>query len=104
MFGSIGAGGQLAFDSSICQTSCIGCHTVDSINALIEVVFDFVKIAVVIIGNCRRNIALGNSVHIFGSYVQRPDDGIQCLIDSGDDLLEITLVFGCIGAGSQFAF
>ena len=76
MFAGIRTGSQLAVDCGLCEHSGISDHDIDSIDALVEVVLDFIEIAVVGIGDFWRDVAFRNSVHIFSSDVQRADDGI----------------------------
>jgi len=77
---------------------------VDRVDGQIEVVLDGVKVAVVRIGDLGRDVAFGNIVHVISGNVQRPNHRIQRFIDPFDDLAEIALVFGRIGACGQTTF
>ena len=52
----------------------------------IQVVLDGVEVAVVGVGDLRRNVALADPVHIVGGDVQRPDDGIQNGVHAAHDI------------------
>src|SRR5512145_1858104 len=75
-----------------------------AVNALIEVVLDFIEITVVAVGDFRRNIAFGDPVDVFGGDVERTDDGVKRIVHAGDDFLEVSLMFAGIGAGGQLSF
>src|ERR1039458_6552582 len=76
----------------------------DVVDAVVEVVLDLVEVAVVAVGNLRRDVALRDAVHIFGGDVQRPDHRVQGLVHALDNLAILALVLRCIGAGGQFPF
>ena len=89
----------VAFD----QFVGFGQQAAHRIDAVIQVVLDFVEIAVVGIGDFRRDVALADPVHIFGRDVDRADEGIAQVIDAADQLAPAAREFGCIAAGRQLA-
>ena len=104
MLGGVGAGGQLAFDRGFYQQAGIGHQRGDVVDAGIQVVLDFVEVALVGVGDPGRDIALRDAIHVFGRHVQRPDDRVEGLVHAFDDLAVIALVPGGVGAGGQLAF
>ena len=103
MLRCVGARGELALDRGLGEQSGLGDQQVDSIDRLVEVVLDGVEVAVVGIGDLRRDIALGDALDVGRSNVQRRDDGVQRLIHTLHDLAEVTLMLGCVGARGQLA-
>jgi hypothetical protein len=79
-------------------------QAVEGLDALVEVVLDGVEIAVVVIGDLRGDVALADFVYVVGRDIQRPDNGVQSRIESGDDFAELPAMFAGIGAGGQLAF
>ena len=69
----------------------------------VQVVLDGVEIAVVGVGDLRRNIALRDHVHIARGHVQRPDHRVQRFVHALDDLPVIALMLAGVGAGGQLA-
>ena len=100
----VGAGRQSAFDGRLGENASVIDHLVDGVDCTIEVVLDRVEVAVVVVGDRWRDIALGNAVDIVGGHIERSDNGIQRVVDTLDDFAEITFVFGRVGAGCQSAF
>ena len=88
MFGRIRPRRELAFHRRLREQVGIGHQRVDRVDALVQVVLDLVEVAVVIVGDLRRYVALGNPVHILGGHVQRSDDRVQGLVDAFHDLLK----------------
>ena len=82
----------------------VGYQRIHGVDAGVEVVLDFVEVAVVAVGDPGRNVALGDPVHILGRHVQWPDHRIQSGIDAFDDLAVVALVLAGIGARAQLAF
>ncbi|GAM11841.1 hypothetical protein OR1_04159 [Geobacter sp. OR-1] len=103
MFGGIGSGVELAGNGGGGEHVGVGNQGVDGVDGLVEVVLDLVEVAVVGVGDPRRDVAFGDPVDIFGGNVQRPDDRIEGVVDTGHDLLEFTLMFGGVGAGVELA-
>ena len=101
---SLATGLQPTFDCRSRQRDTLGDQTVNSFDTVVQVVLDLVEVAVVIVGDLRRDVPLGNPVDIFGCHVERSDDRIQRLVDAFDDLAEVTAMFGRIGTGIQFSF
>ena len=101
----LGVGTFIQFSISRCDDDLTGFiqQVVHNVNAVVQVVLDFIEIAVVVVRNSGRNIALADPIHIFSSDVQRTDDGIEGFIDAGNDGLEIALMFAGIGASGQLA-
>jgi len=65
---------------------------------------DLVEVALVSVGDLRRDIALGDAVHVLGGDVQRLDDVIQRQIEALDHLAEVAFVPGRVAAHRQLAF
>ena len=84
----IGAGGELAVLGALISGSRRH-QPVHHVDAVVQVVLDLVEVAVVVVGDLRRDVALGDPVHILGSHVQRADDGVERLVDAVDDLAEV---------------
>ena len=42
-------------------------------------------------------------IDVVGGHVQRPDDGVERVVDALDDLAEVALMLGGIGAGGELA-
>ena len=104
MFGCIGPSGKLSFNCSFGKNTRVGDQHVHGINALIEVVLYCIEVAIIGIGYLRRNIAFGNTIYIFRRYVEWPDYRIQAVINSLNNLAEITLMFGSVRTCGEFAF
>ncbi|MPM62075.1 hypothetical protein SDC9_108941 [bioreactor metagenome] len=103
MTAGIGAGGELALDGGPGQHDGVGDQGVDGVDGGVEVVLDGVEVAVVVVGDARRDGALGDAVDIVGGDVERADDGIEGGIDAFDDLAIVALVTAGVGAGGQLA-
>ena len=69
----VGAGVQLALGGGLGQRRGFGDQAVDRVDALVEVVLDLVEVAVVVVGDLRRDVALGDPVDVLGRHVQRAD-------------------------------
>ena len=100
----VGAGGQSSLRSRPDQQCRLADQRVDVADAVVQVVLDLVEIAVVIVGNLRRDIALGNAVHVFGGHIQGSDHCVQRAVDAFNDLAVFALVLRGVGARRQFAF
>ncbi len=72
--------------------------TAKTVDARIEIVFDLIEIAEIDISNLLRDVALGDTIHIGGSHVQRFDDRIQRAVDAVDDLAEVAFMLGDVSA------
>ncbi len=79
------------------------CQEIQRIDAQIQVVLDLVEIAIVIVGDFRRDVALGNTVDVFRRHVQRPDDGVEDIVHPGDYRPVLALMFRGVRADIQFA-
>ena len=77
---------------------------VHHLDRCVQVVLDFIEIALVNIGYSWRDIALTDPVHVFGRHVQRSDHGIQGIVHPFHDLAIVSLVLRCIRAGGEPAF
>ena len=104
VLGGIGACGQLAFDGGLRQHAGVGDQRVHGIDAGVQVVLDLVEVAVVVVGDPRRNVAFGDPVHILGRDIQRADDRVQRGIHAFDDFAEVALMLAGVGACGQLAF
>jgi hypothetical protein len=76
----------------------------DGVDADVQVVLDLVEVAVVGVGDLGRDVALRDAVHVLGGHVQRLDDVVQRQVEAFDDLAEVALVLGRVGAHRQLAF
>ena len=103
MFGGVGAGGELAFHGRLGQHAGIGDERIDSVDAGVQVALDLVEVAVVVVGDPGRNVALRNPVDILGGDIQRAYDRVERGVDAFDDFAEVALMFGGVGARSQLA-
>ncbi len=104
MLRRVGAGGQFSFHRRLDKSAGVAYEGVQRHDADIQVVFDLVEIAVVRVGNRRRNIALRNPVNVLGRHVQRADYRVERLVDAFDDLAEVALMLRRVGTGRQFSF
>ena len=103
MLGGIGAGGELAVNRRLGQHSGIGNEGVDGVDAGVEIVFDGVEVAVVGVGNLRRDRPLGDLIDIGGGNVERADHRIQGVVHPLHDLAIVALMLGRVGAGGELA-
>ena len=62
-----------------------------------------VEIAVVVVGDFRRDIALGDAIDVIGGHVQGADDGVERVVDALNDFAEIALMLVGIGAGGELS-
>ena len=81
-----------------------GQQAAHGIDAVVQVVLDFVEIAVVGVGDLRRDVALADPVHIFGRDIDRADKRIAQIVDAADQLSPAAREFGGIAACRQLAF
>ncbi len=51
-------------------------QAIERIDALIQIVLDGVEVAVIVIGDLGRDLALADFVHVVGREVQRPDHSV----------------------------
>ncbi len=99
----VGTRCQTTFHRGLREHICVRHHGIDRVDALIEVVLDFIEVAVVRIGDLLGDVALRDSIYVLGRHVQRTDDRIQCSIHTFDDGAEVALVLAGIGTSSQSA-
>ena len=71
---SLTAGLQPTFNCRSGQRDTLGDQTIDGFDTTVQVVLDRVEIAIIGVGDLRRDIATGNLVDIVGSHIQRIDD------------------------------
>ena len=76
---------------------------VHHIDAGVEVVLDLVEVAVVGVGDLRRDVALGDPVHIFGRDVDRGHEGVDQLVDAAHQLAPAAGELLRVAAGLQLA-
>ena len=103
MLGGVGAGGELALHRRRREHVGVGDQRIHGVDAGVEVVLDGVEVAVVAVGDLGRDRALGDLVDIIGGDVQRPDDRVERVVHALDDLAEVALVLGGVGAGGELA-
>ena len=103
MLAGIGTGLKFSFNRCLGQQVGIPHQRIDRVNAGVEVVLERIEVAVVCVGDLRRDVALGDAVDVTGGHVQRPDHRVQRLVDAGHDGLKVALMLGCVGTGLQFA-
>ena len=71
VLGGVGPGGQLAFDGGLGRACAASAdQAVEGVDALVEVVLDLVEVAVVGVGDLRRDVALGDPVDVLGRHHQ----------------------------------
>ncbi|GAM11885.1 hypothetical protein OR1_04209 [Geobacter sp. OR-1] len=70
----------------------------------VEVVLDGVEVAGVVVADERRHDPFADLVDIVGGDVQWADDGIKGFVDTGNDLLEVAVMFAGVGTGGKFSF
>ncbi len=99
----VGSCGELAIDSGFAQHVGVRHKRVHRVDAGVEVVLEDVEIAVVVVGDLGRDVALGDLIDVVGGHVQRPNHRIERLVDALDDLAEVALMLGGIGAGGELA-
>jgi hypothetical protein len=81
----------------------VGDQRIDRVDAGVEVVLDGVEVTAVAVGDLRRDVALGDAVDVVGGDVERVDHGVQRVVDALDDLAEVALVPGGVGALGEVA-
>ena len=83
----------------------LGCadHLVRGGDERVQIVLESIEITVVRVGDRRGNNALRDVLDVLGGDAQRPDDGIERIVDAFDDIPEFTAVLGRISAGGQLA-
>ncbi len=77
---------------------------VNGVDAGVQVVLDLVEVAVVVVGDLGRNVALRDPVNVLSGNIERADDRIQRGVYAIDDLTVIALMLGGVGASGQLAF
>ena len=82
--GVVGASVQFALDGRVGQNLHFADEAGDGVNALVEVVLDLVEVAVVVVGDLRGHVALGDAVDVFGRHVDRGHEGIDQLVHAAD--------------------
>ncbi len=101
MLHGIGAGIQFSSCSSIGKNFCIFYEQFYCIYTGIQIVFNFIEITFVIVGNSWRYIPFGNSIDVFGGYIQRSDYRIKSSVYTLNQSLIFALKFAVIGAGIE---
>ena len=99
----VGACGEFAICRCLDQQSGLVHQRLDVIDAGVEVVLDFVEVAVVAVGDLGRDVALGDTVHVLGRYVQRTNHRVQRGIDALHNLAVVALVLAGFGACPELA-
>ena len=95
--------GQLAFHGRLGQHHGVGRHGVDGVDALVEVVLDEVEVAVVGVGDLRRDVALGDAVDIVGGDVDGGHEGLDQLVHAAHQLAPAAGELLRVAAGLQLA-
>ncbi len=93
--------GQLPFHRGRRQHPGIRHQRVDRVDAEIQVVFDLIEVALVVVRDSRRDVALADPVDVARRDVERADHGVQRPVDPLDDLAVDTLEGGGVPAGGQ---
>ena len=75
---------QLAVLGGLDQRVRLGQQAVHHVDAGVEVVLDLVEVAVVGVGDLRRDVALGDPVHVLGRDVDGCDEGVDQLVHAFD--------------------
>jgi hypothetical protein len=101
--GGIGARAVLALAGRLGQHAGVGHQRVDVVDAVVEVVLDGVKVAVILLGDLGRDGAVADLVHVVGGHDQRADHRVEHRVDALDELaLGAIEEFG-LAPGSQVA-
>ena len=103
VLGSVGACGQLAIYGGLRQQNRIGDQRVDGLDAGVEVVLQNIEVAVVGVGDLGRNCSPGDLFDIVSGYIQGSNHRVQAIVHALDDLAEVALVLGSVGACGQLA-
>jgi len=69
MLGGVGAGRKFALQRRLRQCHAVGHHTAEGVYAGVQVVLDFVEIAVVGVGDLGRNVSLRDPVYVLCRHV-----------------------------------
>ena len=93
MFRGIGTGCEFSVYCGLHEHIRIINECIQIIDGKVQVVLDFIKVAIIRVGNLRGQISLGNTVDIVCSNVERSDDGVQSLVDAFNDLMVTALEF-----------
>ncbi len=88
----VSTGIKSTFYRCIRQNFCIRDQLVHCIYTGIQVILDLIEVAIVRIGNLRRNIALRYAVHILSCHIQRTNNRVKSCIYPFNNLAEITLM------------
>jgi len=70
---------------------------------VVQVGLDDVEVAVVVVGDHRRDDALGNVVNVLRRHVERIDHAVQSVVHAFDNAAVLARVLAGIGAGGQAA-
>ncbi len=79
-------------------------QAVHDFNTGVEVVFDFVEIAIIFVGDFLRYVALADTVDVFGGNVNGSDECIYQAIDAGNEFFKVSLEFRGIASRIEFTF
>ena len=74
MSGCIGTSCQFAFHRRNHQHVGVNDQCIDIVDRVVEIVFDLIEVAIVVVGDLRRDVPLGDPVDILSCYVQGSDD------------------------------
>ncbi len=99
----IGARVELPFNSRLHQRPRIFRQGVDRIDAHVQVVLDLVEVTVVVIRDLLGYVTLADPVDVLCGDVQRTYHRVERIVDTLDDLLEVTVMPGGVGAGVELA-
>ena len=99
----VAAGLQLAVQRRLDQLVRFLQQAVHHVDAGVEVVLDLVEVAVVGVGDLRRDVALGDPVDILGGDVDRADEGVDQVVDAADQLAPAAGELLGVAAGLQLA-
>ncbi len=103
MLGGIGACAQLTFRRGFDQPAGLSDQSLYIIDAIVQVVLDLVEVAVVVVGDPGRNVALGNPVNVLSGNIERADDRVQRGVYALDYFTVVALMLGGVGASGQLA-
>ncbi len=102
--GGIGAFVELAVGGGLDDHVGFGQQVVHHLDHVVEVGLDDVEVAVVVVGDDRRDVALRDAIDVIRGDVERPDHRVERVVDALDDLLRKSpWCLAGIGAGGQFA-
>ena len=99
---------RTSFLQSDCQVATgdlfgTGGNLVHGADQHVEVVLDVVEVAIVVLCNCRRDIAFGDQIDVASRYVEWPDDRVEQRIHAAHNVSVSTFNFFRMAALSELS-